>query len=93
MDIVTIRANPYNPRITIYITNHNYAKYLKQSIESVLAQTYKDFELLIIDDSSTDNSRNVIEQYRNKPNIRIFYLNNKSHIKSANFDCKDVIVS
>jgi len=73
------------PKITIYITNHNYGKYLKQSIESILNQTYQDFELFIIDDSSTDNSKEIIESYRNNPKVTIFYLQNKNHIKNANF--------
>ena len=46
------------PLITVYITNYNYGKYLKQAIESVLSQTYKNFELIIIDDGSKDNSKN-----------------------------------
>ena len=35
-----------NPLLTVYITNYNYGKYIKQSIESVLVQTFQDFELL-----------------------------------------------
>ena len=54
--------------ITVYITNHNYGKYIKQSIDSVFNQTYKNFELIIIDDGSIDNSKNVIEKY-NKPTL------------------------
>jgi glycosyltransferase involved in cell wall biosynthesis len=50
-----------------------------------MCQTCRDFELLIIDDSSTDNSHAIIEEYRDKQNISIFYLNNRSHIKNANF--------
>ena len=47
--------------VTIYITNYNYGKYLTQSIESVLHQTYQFFELIIIDDGSTDGSIDIIE--------------------------------
>ena len=43
-----------DPLVTIYITNYNYGKYLQKSIESVLNQTFKNFELIIIDDGSTD---------------------------------------
>mgnify|MGYP001313186711 CR=1 FL=1 len=40
------------PLITVYITNHNYGKFISKSIESVLKQTYKKFQLIIIDDGS-----------------------------------------
>ncbi len=63
--------------VTVYITNFNYARYIRQSIESVLHQTLTDFELLIIDDGSTDDSRNIIEQYRSVSNVTIIYQQNK----------------
>ena len=63
--------------ITVYITNFNYQKYLKQSVESVLNQTTQDFELIIIDDGSTDNSREIIEQYRGHEKVTIIYQKNK----------------
>ena len=44
------------PLITVYITNHNYQKYISKSITSVLNQNFKNFELIIIDDGSPDNS-------------------------------------
>ena len=61
------------PEITIYITNKNYGKYINQSINSALRQNFKNFELLIIDDGSTDKSKKIIEKYRKKKNFRIFY--------------------
>ncbi|WMN06391.1 glycosyltransferase [Marivirga arenosa] len=66
-----------NPLITVYITNHNYDAYLKQSIESVLHQSFQNFELLIIDDGSTDNSKDIIEQYRAHEKISVIYQQNK----------------
>lgn len=66
-----------NPLITVYITNHNYGTYLKQSIDSVLSQSFQDFELLIIDDGSTDNSKEIIELYSSRPRISIIYQKNK----------------
>ncbi len=65
------------PLITVYITNHNYGRYVEQAIESVLQQTFKDFELLIIDDGSTDNSREIIERYRDRPDVFIIHQQNK----------------
>ena len=65
------------PEITIYITNKNYGKYINQSINSALRQNFKNFELLIIDDGSTDKSKKIIEKYRKKKNVRIFYRKSK----------------
>lgn len=65
------------PMISVYITNHNYEKYLQQAIESVLKQTYEDFELIIIDDGSSDNSCDIIEEYRDHEKVTIIYQQNK----------------
>ena len=73
-----------NELVTIYVTNFNYANYIEQSIESVLAQTYKNFELIIIDDGSTDNSREIINRYIEKTNVRVIFQENKGLIASNN---------
>src|SRR5207342_2166753 len=52
------------PEVSVIIPNYNHAVYLEQRIESVLNQTFQDFELIILDDCSPDNSRDVIDQYR-----------------------------
>ena len=49
------------PFFTIIIPTFNRSKKLKKAIQSVLNQTYKDFELLIVDDGSTDNTKNIIK--------------------------------
>jgi glycosyltransferase involved in cell wall biosynthesis len=49
--------------VSVIIPNYNHSKYLKQRIESILNQTYRDFELIILDDYSTDDSRAIINQY------------------------------
>ena len=59
----------YEPLVTVYITSHNYGQFLGQAIESVLHQTLRDFELIIIDDGSTDNSRDIIAQYETHDQI------------------------
>lgn len=51
------------PLVSVIIDNYNYGHFLGQAIDSVLEQTYKNFELIVIDDGSTDNSREVIESY------------------------------
>ena len=64
------------PLVTIYITNHNYGKFVKKAINSVLSQTYRNFELIIIDDGSTDNSKKIINKYKYNSKIKIFYQAN-----------------
>jgi len=50
-------------RVSIVLTSYNHEKYIRESIESVLNQTYSDFNLYILDDASTDNSWNIINSY------------------------------
>ncbi len=66
-----------NPKVTVYITSYNYENYIGKAIESVLNQTFQDFELLIFDDGSTDGSRKVLEVYDDNPKVNVFYQENK----------------
>ena len=83
-----MKSKNFNPLITIYITNHNYGKYLSKSINSVLKQTYSNYELIIIDDGSTDNSKNIIKKYQNLKNIKIIFQKNKGLLVSNNIALK-----
>lgn len=58
------------PLITVVIPNYNHGRFLKRRLDSVLQQTFQDFEVIILDDASTDNSRELIEQYRHHPKVR-----------------------
>ena len=66
-----------NPSVTIYITNYNYGAYLEQAIQSVLSQTFTDYELIIIDDGSTDGSKDLIDKYQKHKNIYTVFQENK----------------
>lgn len=52
-----------SPLISVVIANYNYGRYLAETIESVLAQTYPHVEIIFIDDGSTDNSLEIAQQY------------------------------
>jgi teichuronic acid biosynthesis glycosyltransferase TuaG len=65
----------FNKKITVVITSYNSEKYLYDSILSVLNQTYKNFELIIVDDGSSDNSRKIINFFKKKDKrIRSFFF-------------------
>jgi len=55
--------------VSVIIPNYNHAQFLRQRIDTVLNQTFQDFELIILDDCSTDNSIEVIESYIGNPKI------------------------
>ena len=71
------------PLVTVYIVNHNYGKYLQQSIDSVLDQSYKNIQLIIIDNGSKDNSKNILKKL-NPSLASIIFQKNKGLIAANN---------
>jgi glycosyltransferase involved in cell wall biosynthesis len=63
------------PFISVLINNYNYARFTAQCIESVLAQTYTNFELIIVDDGSSDNSYEIISSFKDDRIKTIFKEN------------------
>lgn len=68
------------PKVTVLMAVYNGEKYLREAIDSILNQTFKDFEFLIIDDGSTDGSADIIQSYEDK---RIRYMRNEKNIGVA----------
>jgi glycosyltransferase involved in cell wall biosynthesis len=66
------------PKVSIIIPNYNHSSYLKQRIDSVLGQSYQDFEVILLDDKSTDDSLNVIALYRDHPKISKIIINEEN---------------
>jgi CMP-N-acetylneuraminic acid synthetase len=60
-----------DPRVTVYIVCYNYARFLADAIESVRSQSFPDWELIILNDGSTDDTQEVLNRFRDDPRIRI----------------------
>ena len=71
--------------VTVYLACHNYEEYVEQSIESVLAQTYTDYELVLVDDGSTDGTSDLVERLFDDPRIRLFRKQNEGLARSRNY--------
>lgn len=64
-----------NPEISVIVTNYNHSKYIEQAVESVQKQTFDDIEIIIVDDCSTDNSKDIINGLVAKdPSLRTIFL-------------------
>ena len=65
------------PKITVYIPAHNYGRFLDAAIQSVLKQTMEDWELIVINDGSTDDTSEILAPYGTHPKIRILEQENR----------------
>jgi glycosyltransferase involved in cell wall biosynthesis len=61
------------PKVSVIIPNYNHARFLEQRIQSILDQTYQDFEIIYLDDASTDNSNKVFAKFADNPRIKAIY--------------------
>ncbi len=66
------------PKISVILPNFNHGKFLTKRIESILNQTFQDFELLILDDASVDESRKIIEAYSQNQKVSHIEINAKN---------------
>lgn len=57
------------PCVSVIVPNYNHAQFLKQRIDSILNQSFQDFELILLDDCSTDNSRDILSSYASNPHV------------------------
>jgi glycosyltransferase involved in cell wall biosynthesis len=75
--------NHLTPRLSVTVLNYNYARYLPQCLDSILSQTFTNFEIILVNDCSTDNSLEVIERYLADERIRLVnHTENKGFVSS-----------
>ncbi|HPS19457.1 MAG TPA: glycosyltransferase family 2 protein [Candidatus Omnitrophota bacterium] len=72
--------------VSVIISTYNRAELLPRAIESVLRQTYSTFELIIVDDGSTDHTRQVVAEFVSRDDrIRYFYIDHKGSARAKNY--------
>lgn len=78
-----------NKKISVIVAVYNTEKYLDRCIESLLNQTYKNIELVIVEDCSTDSSRKLLKKYKGNKNVKVFYnRENRGLSYSRNYGLK-----
>lgn len=74
------------PKVSIIMPTYNGARYIADAIKSALNQTFKDFELIVVNDGSTDNTEEIVKEYQKKDNrILYFYKPNGGVASACNF--------
>lgn len=66
------------PRVTVIVPCYNHARFLKERIDSILNQTFQDFEVILMDDRSPDNSAEILLSYERHPKVREVIINEKN---------------
>ncbi len=81
-----------SPNVCVCIPAYNYARYLVSALDSVIAQTYSNWEIVVCDNCSTDNTEEVIDRYRSRLGPRLRYYRNERNIGAlANFNrCREL---
>ena len=74
------------PTVSVVVPNYNHARFLRQRIDTILAQTFQDFELILLDDCSTDESRSILREYASDHRVRTEFneVNSGSTFKQWN---------
>ena len=72
-----------DPKVSVIVPAYNSADYTVETVESVLRQTYEDFELIVVDDGSTDNTHDALEPYADR--LQYIYKENGGASSARNF--------
>ncbi|MGK7876190.1 MAG: glycosyltransferase family 2 protein [Xenococcaceae cyanobacterium] len=77
----------HTPKVSVIIPTYNRSHFIKDAVDSVLAQTYQDFELIVVDDGSTDGTQEVLADYRER--LKYIYQENQGRSVARNLGAKN----
>ena len=78
------------PKISVVVPVYNVAKYLNRCVDSILQQKYTNFEIILVDDGSTDGSSEICDVYSNVSNIKVYHKSNGGLSSARNFGISKV---
>ncbi|MBL7069008.1 MAG: glycosyltransferase [Candidatus Omnitrophica bacterium] len=86
-----ITFSSHKPKVSIVIPSYNRARFLPEAIDSVIIQTYRNFEIVVVDDGSTDNTKEIMAEYVKKytSKVRYFYQENQGEAGARNRGIKE----
>ena len=74
--------------VSVVMSVFNGERFLREAVESVLEQTFREFEFIVVDDGSTDQSASILDSYRKSDaRVRVYHQENKGLIESLNRGC------
>jgi hypothetical protein len=65
--------NQATPRVSIIVPSYNHGRFLRQRLDSILNQTYQDYEVFVLDDASTDDTPQVLQEYAGRPRLQLIF--------------------
>ena len=88
ISVIGLYQHKDNPLVSVILPAYNAANYIRAAIESVLIQNYRNFEMIVIDDGSTDNTKETVAGFKDDK-IRYFYKENGGPASARNFGIKN----
>ncbi len=73
-----------SPAVSVVVTCYNYGRYLRHALDSVLSQTYRDFEVILVNDGSTDDTDEAVQPYLADPRVHYVKQENMGQTKAKN---------
>lgn len=79
-----MHGNCQMPCVSVIVPVYNVAPYLREALDSAVGQSYRNLEIIIVDDGSTDGSSEICDEYRNDPRVRVIHQDNRGLSNARN---------